>query len=832
PLSPDPPRLAQWHDELRALGWRLLLAARVVFGRLTFLAWALAVVPLTGLAIAAVQLLPLYELGTFSRRAGGVDYAMASSQAQTVYNLVTLIFPYFFRDASNVNWGLWTQWETRLYVGILPLILGVVAVFLVRSRVVFFFAIVGLVSFLIGLADSSPIKLLSLISTLPGYNLVRAPGRYAYLWTLANAVLAAYAANWLSNPVVGHSRFRFFRERWKPDSFLWRFPSLVVFALLAVGAAELPFAVLRASEYVASHKTDILNLIQQNYLSLPRMLRPTEYALTPGRIYDALAYSFSFDNPSTRYGLNMVVASAALLVVGCCMSKAKWLWQIAVIALAAGDLIMVGWQFHPTIQINQLSSTSPAAGFLKDQPGLFRVFSRLGTATDPNLLLPAGVAEASGYSSLQFGRQARFAALMESYDNQLMDMMNVRYLVTGNRYVPTPSYETVAFNPNQPLLAGKYGNRAATVSFSFPPIRTDRIRVLSHLQNSIDIPQGTPVGQITLIDDQNRRYTSTLVAGVHTAEWAYDRPDVILNVKHKKPAKVAYTWPASGAPNNLYYAELLLDRAVTVQRAEVSPISSQAEIRVFGVTLVEFMTWRIQPLTRNDTDRLKTAYRDSQVLIKENTKVLPRAFLVQDVRMVTNPDRILNEMTMEPFDASKSVILEDNDPVIDEFIAQKQAAPPPAIAGDVTIDAYGSESVRITANAAADSFLVLSDTYYPGWHALLDGAEVTVYRANYLFRAIKVPKGTHSIQFYYAPRSFQLGLFLTLLATSIVLAAWVGLRLAWLVNLARSILPLARGLSARARSLAGVRIRALFPPRQTLTDRVAEVNQPPDGPVS
>ncbi|MDO8672462.1 MAG: hypothetical protein Q7O66_13685, partial [Dehalococcoidia bacterium] len=328
PLTPVPHlELARWYDDLKPFGWRLLVAARVVLGRITLLGWALAIVPLTGLAIAAVQILPLYELGAFSRRAGGLDPLVATSEAQTVYNMITLIFPYFFRDASNLNWGLWTQWETRIYLGILPLILGITAIVLVRSRVVVFFALAGLLAIFIGLADSSPIKLYSLISTLPGYNLVRAPGRYAYIWTFSNAILAAYAANWLSNPVFGRSHFRFLRARWKPRSLLWRLPALVFFVILAIAAMELPIAVQQASSYVASHKPDILNLIQQNYLSLPRMLRSTEFALTSSRVYDGLTYSLSFDNLATRYGLVLVASSVAILLVGYAVSKAKWLWQ-------------------------------------------------------------------------------------------------------------------------------------------------------------------------------------------------------------------------------------------------------------------------------------------------------------------------------------------------------------------------------------------------------------------------------------------------------------------------------------------------------------------------
>jgi uncharacterized membrane protein YfhO len=54
-------------------------------------------------------------------------------------------------------------------------------------------------------------------------------------------------------------------------------------------------------------------------------------------------------------------------------------------------------------------------------------------------------------------------------------------------------------------------------------------------------------------------------------------------------------------------------------------------------------------------------------------------------------------------------------------------------------------------------YLVLADTYYPGWRAFVDGHPAQVWRANYGFRAVAVDAGEHEIEFQYRPRSFVLG---------------------------------------------------------------------------
>jgi uncharacterized membrane protein YfhO len=67
--------------------------------------------------------------------------------------------------------------------------------------------------------------------------------------------------------------------------------------------------------------------------------------------------------------------------------------------------------------------------------------------------------------------------------------------------------------------------------------------------------------------------------------------------------------------------------------------------------------------------------------------------------------------------------------------------------------------------------LVVSDSYYPGWRAWVDGNSVAIHRVNYGFRGVVVPAGRHTVEMEYEPASFQVGLFLSLAAAA-ALAAW------------------------------------------------------------
>jgi uncharacterized membrane protein YfhO len=74
-----------------------------------------------------------------------------------------------------------------------------------------------------------------------------------------------------------------------------------------------------------------------------------------------------------------------------------------------------------------------------------------------------------------------------------------------------------------------------------------------------------------------------------------------------------------------------------------------------------------------------------------------------------------------------------------------------------------NNEVDLRVKTAENSFLVLSDTYYPGWKAYVDGKETKIYRADYNFRAIPLKPGEYRVKFIYDPISFKIGMVVSLL---------------------------------------------------------------------
>jgi len=168
-----------------------------------------------------------------------------------------------------------------------------------------------------------------------------------------------------------------------------------------------------------------------------------------------------------------------------------------------------------------------------------------------------------------------------------------------------------------------------------------------------------------------------------------------------------------------------------------------------------------------------------------NPDALPRAFLLPVTSARTTPGSAaqLRAVFRPHFAGRKDLVL---DPHTSEAppglgflqdawagILRPRAAPiPPGLQpGAARVVDDTSNSVQVVFRAAAPSYLVLNDAYYPGWEAWLDGRPVPIRRADYLMRAIQVPAGTHRLVFTYAPLSYLAGLAISVASALAIVVA-------------------------------------------------------------
>ncbi|MBL8045302.1 MAG: YfhO family protein [Anaerolineales bacterium] len=172
--------------------------------------------------------------------------------------------------------------------------------------------------------------------------------------------------------------------------------------------------------------------------------------------------------------------------------------------------------------------------------------------------------------------------------------------------------------------------------------------------------------------------------------------------------------------------------------------------------------------TRTDAFHMLTLgpYRlahSGDVKVYENLTVLPRAFVVP-AAVVAETDAAARQLLSDPnFEVTQTLILAENPkgqipnpnpPITNNQFSNSQ------------ILAYAPELIRIS--ATGPGYLLLTDAFYPGWAATVDGAPAEILRANLMFRAVALPAGEHVVEFRYAPPSVTLGLWVSGLAWGIL----------------------------------------------------------------
>ena len=178
-------------------GWARWREERSGRAALLPLAWAVVML-FAGVALAAVQLLPMAELATRSTRQATSSYEFASRFSWPPGYLLTLLVPNFFGEPAHTGyWGDGAYEEFIFYVGILPLLLALLGLRL-RHRLVPFLGTLGLGALLLAMGQYGSLHAL-FYRFVPLFQVARAPARAGFLFTLAAAALAGLAVTALQS---------------------------------------------------------------------------------------------------------------------------------------------------------------------------------------------------------------------------------------------------------------------------------------------------------------------------------------------------------------------------------------------------------------------------------------------------------------------------------------------------------------------------------------------------------------------------------------------------------------------------------------------------------
>jgi hypothetical protein len=136
---------------------------------------------------------------------------------------------------------------------------------------------------------------------------------------------------------------------------------------------------------------------------------------------------------------------------------------------------------------------------------------------------------------------------------------------------------------------------------------------------------------------------------------------------------------------------------------------------------------------------------------------VPRAIVVGKA-IVKPAEEVLDFMMTDAFDPLRIVVLE---PESEQFMLPDAEAD--SLEGFCSIVHYDHENIRIMTSANQACYLVLSEIFYPGWKAKIDGNEAPILCGNYIFRVIPLEHGEHEVELRFVSRPFRIGAIISLL---------------------------------------------------------------------
>ena len=112
---------------------------------------------------------------------------------------------------------------------------------------------------------------------------------------------------------------------------------------------------------------------------------------------------------------------------------------------------------------------------------------------------------------------------------------------------------------------------------------------------------------------------------------------------------------------------------------------------------------------------------------------------------------MLNTYYSEAFNPREEVLL--NEKVDFDESAQFQ--------GEVEEVIYRPNHVTVKTRQEGSGFLVLMDSYFPGWTVKVDGQERPILKANHYYRAVQLDSGQHILEFEFFPEGLKTGLVIS-----------------------------------------------------------------------
>lgn len=673
-------------------------------------------------------------------------------------------FPIAFACRSLLQ-PLGNYWDSSTFVPLLALVLAGTALFTgdrTRSHV-YFWSFVALSSWLLILGNTTP--LFAFYTRIPFTRMFRYPSRHSMEWTFAIGVLAAY----------GWDRVETIASRFHKAEGRRNAAMVTTAAILAVIAASLS---VPWSRYTHGAGLDVIPDLNNVITRLDSGYMRWKLAFT---LCIAISIVLLWSTRPTAMRRILLTLAAAIA----CFAE-PYVWMIKpVVATMSVQRSMFDSFAKSTLVVR------------KHLRGLERTYSLANpyaVETSPqrnidavNWTALAGMEDVNGYESLIMSRYSRaFRGYVDTepwigpdrtlfgMESPLLDLLNVKYVI-GYEHLSAGPFSSTDKDGVSYASSDLNVDVKGDTPFMLDTGATDAdsLAVVSTLGNSGKIENGAAVARVTVHTADGKTVERELLAGVHTSEFAYDRPDVISTTRHAR-APIFDSSPGEGQfQNHRFVGRIDFGERLRITRIDFVKMAAEVTLQVWKASLVDSANGKSIPLPLPPVARWRTIWAENGVVVLENRRALPRAWLVSKVRTVD--ENVLLRMVRGEgalgFDPATTALMETTaGPKTDVAVADfaRTAVDGPMTEAEVALSDRQPGRLVFQTTTSRRALLVISELFYPGWLAKVDGVYTPIHRTDYLLRGVFVPAGHHTVEMFYYARGARRGRVISVIAIALL----------------------------------------------------------------
>lgn len=698
-----------------------------------------------GFVFAAPQLYATYELSELSVRQK-MSYASLTEYSFSLKMLPTLIFPYFFGTGYakpyQYYWGDWSLGEIIGFVGIFPLLAAFIAGVTKRRNLhVRFFAGLLVISFLLSLGRNTP--LYKLIHHIPLINQLRIPGRHWFQADLAISVLSAFT---IQSIFCDNAKRR---------------KIVIVMSCLITSIFAASIIWIKITQ----------NILEQRLRA--SITDHTVYYIRKMQVSDVL-HTITFTNPAIF--IPIIFLSAYLI------------WSLSILFFHRN-------KFSQALLLIIIFAECFLFGIFQDPIYPKRNYvERFG----------------NDLSKLKYKRSDDYRMLFipnEIYKNTLTSVP--LHISKINGYDPLIISD---FHKLTGIFPGGYnddwyGLLQNNLTLSMLAVRDIIIEkdvgfIAEHIEN------------IGLLHNESQEQDSSTTSSILRGIWRgansnYEKGEYVLQAKggiksviYQNAAlksNTGYSLSFRLLPRAFQTGALIvgfyegenfkkcgdeiriidewldgdyirMERKLTTSKITKTPINllfyttSHDPYCLSEISLFQKDNFipKMNPIKTNDAkDNYFNAYKKvsetDKWIYAQNQNSLKRAYFISEIKEAADINDLAEKLRTLKINPARECIVSHED--------LRQIGRTSFSGGEVNIKEAGCDKITLSLKLdAGDGFLVLSDQYYPGWHAYIDGKETQIYKVNGIMRGALILKGSKEIVFKYEPCVFIITVFISIAA--------------------------------------------------------------------